>query len=197
MAYLPVGKAAQALGMHENTVRKHADNGNLPSIRSPSGQRLIDVDAYLRGAKPATVVCYCRVSGNHQKNDLARQVVYMRERYPDAEIITDIGSGLNYKRKGLRALLERIHRGDKLTVVVAHKDRLARFGAEVFAYLLGQNGGELVVLNRDTLSPEEEVCADVLSILTVFSARVNGLRRYHNQIKEDQTLLDRSAKGTG
>jgi predicted site-specific integrase-resolvase len=76
--------------------------------------------------------------------------------------------------------LERIHRGDKLKVVVAHKDCLARFGTEVFAYLLEQNGSELVVLNRDTLSPEEEVYADILSILTGFSARVNGLRRYHN-----------------
>ena len=111
--------------------------------------------------------------------------------YPDAEIIKDFGSGINFNRKGLRTLLERILRGDKLRVVVAHRDRLARFGGEVIQFLVEQNGGEVVVLNETVYSsPEEELTADLLAILRVFSCRMPGLRRYRAQIKEDRNLSD-------
>ena len=119
----------------------------------------------------------------------------MRERYPGAEIVSDVGSGLNFKRKGLLAILERLHQGDKLRVVVAYRDRLGRFGTELIETLLERNGGELVVLNQRDLSPEEEITADLLAILTVFGARVSGLRRYHKEIKEDTSLPGRRAAG--
>ena len=119
----------------------------------------------------------------------------MRSRYPDAKIISDVGSGLNFRRRGLLAILERVHAGDKLTVVVAYRDRLARFGTELIETLLERNGGELVVLNQRDLSPEEELTADLIAILTVFGARVNGLRRYRKEIKKDKTLPGRSAEG--
>ena len=115
----------------------------------------------------------------------SRQVAFMRERYPDAEIVSDVGSGLNFRRKGLLAILERLHQGDKLRVVVAYRDRLGRFGTELIETLLERNGGELVVLNQRDLSAEEELTTDLLAILTAFGARVNGLRRYHKEIKED------------
>ena len=118
----------------------------------------------------------------------------MRERYPDAEIISDVGSGLNFNRKGLLAILERLYQGDKLCVVVAYRDRLARFGTKLIEPLLERNGGELVVLNQRDLSSEEELTADLLAILTVFGARVDGLRRYHKEIKEDQALPGRRAE---
>ena len=70
----------------------------------------------------------------------------MRERYPDARVVTDVGGGLNFQRKGLVALLERLHRGDKLRIVVAHRDRLARFGFDLIRWMAEQNGGEIVVL---------------------------------------------------
>ena len=119
----------------------------------------------------------------------------MRERYPDAEIVSDIGSGLNFRRKGLLAILERLHRGDKLRVVVAYRDRFARFGTELIETLLERNGGELVVLNQRDLSSEEELTTDLLAILTVFGASVNGLRRYHKEIKEDKALPGRAPEG--
>ena len=119
----------------------------------------------------------------------------MRERYPDAEIVSDVGSGLNFKRKGLLAILERLHQGDKLCVVVAYRDRLARFGTELIETLLERNGGELVVLNHRDLSPGEELTTDLLAILTVFEARLDGLRRYHKEIKEDKALPGRRAAG--
>ena len=119
----------------------------------------------------------------------------MRERYPDAEIVSDVGSRLNFKRKGLLSILERVHQGDKLPVVVAYRDRLARFGTELIETLLERNGGEFMVLNQRDLSPEDELTADLIAILTVFGARVNGLRRYREEIKEDTTLPGRSTEG--
>jgi predicted site-specific integrase-resolvase len=99
MAYIPLRKAVEFLGLHPNTLRKYADEGKIKSIKNEAGQRLYDVESYQRGATVATIVCYCRVSSTKQRDDLARQVEFMRERYPGAEIVQDIGSGLNFKRK--------------------------------------------------------------------------------------------------
>ena len=112
----------------------------------------------------------------------------MRSIYPNAEVIRDIGSGLNEKRRGYRTLLDKLLAGDKLQLVVAHRDRLCRFGIGTIQYLLEQNGGELVVLDKSVHSPSEELTADLLSILHVFSRRMPGLRRYRDAISEDTDL---------
>jgi predicted site-specific integrase-resolvase len=112
----------------------------------------------------------------------------MRSKFPTAEIIKDYGSGINFKRKGLQTLLERVMLGDKLRIIVAHRDRLARFGGEIIQFLVEQNGGEVVVLDKTVYSPEEELRADLLAILHVFSCRMHGLRRYRDQIKEDRNF---------
>ena len=116
---------------------------------------------------------------------------YMREKFPEADSSKTTAAVLTSKislYKGLRALLERILRGDKLKIIVAHRDRLARIGGEVIQFLVEQNGGEVVVLNKTVYSPEEELTADLLAILHVFSCRMYGLRRYRDQIKEDRNL---------
>ena len=188
MQYLPSRQAAKILGLHPHTLRRYADAGIIPSIKTQSGQRRYDVQTYLGNSKPNTTICYCRVSSHKQTGDLQRQVAFMQQQYPNAEIITDVASGLNYRRKGLATILERLHRGDKLTLVVAYRDRLARFGTELIEQILQRNGGELLVLNQRDLSPPEELTQDLLAILTVFSARANGLRRYRKKIQEDQNL---------
>ena len=99
------------LGIHQNTLRRYSDEGRIQTIRTASGQRRYDVDAFVRESADAVVVCYCRVSSAKQREDLVRQVCFMRERYPNAEIVSDIGGGLNFRRKGLVSLLERLHRG--------------------------------------------------------------------------------------
>jgi predicted site-specific integrase-resolvase len=104
MAYIPLRKAVEFLGMHPNTLRKYADEGKIKSIKNEAGQRLYDVESYQRDAVDPATICYCRVSSRKQKDDLVRQVAFMRERYPYAEIVQDIGSELNFKRKGLRAI---------------------------------------------------------------------------------------------
>ena len=145
MAFLPLRKAVAELGLHPNTLRKYADDNRIPTIRNAAGQRLFDVDAFKRTAA-ATVVCYCRVSSHKQRDDLERQANRLSSIHPQAEVIKDIGSGLNFKRRGLLALLGRLVRGEKLKVVVAHRDRLARFGVDAIRFLIEANGGEAISL---------------------------------------------------
>ena len=120
----------------------------------------------------------------------------MRELYPDAEIVTDVAGGLNWQRKGLLSILERLHRGDKLDVVVAHRDRLARFGFELIEWLVVQNGGTVLVLNQSDASPESELTEDLLAILHTFSCRIHGLRRYRAAIAQDKGLSECPAEGS-
>lgn len=187
MAWVKLKKAVEYYGLHETTVRRYAKNGNVKSKRTATGRWLFDIGEESTECKHS-IICYCRVSSRKQQDDLARQVVYMRENFPNAEIIQDIGSGLNYKRNGIKTLLDRILRGEKLTIVVAYRDRLARFGVELIEQLIKTNGGELVVLNNIVYSPEQELTQDLLAILTVFSCRMHGLRRYTSKIKEDKNL---------
>ena len=196
MKYYTPREAAEALGYNVDYLHQLANQGKIDFIMTPRGQRRYDVDGYVRSQKQAdgATVCYCRVSGKAQADDLASQVEYMRQRFPDAEIVTDFGSGINFKRKGLRSILERVLRGDKLRVIVAHRDRLACFGGDVIQFLVEQNDGEVVVLDETVYSPEEELTADLLAILHVFSCRMSGLRRYRDQIKEDTTLTDSGTK---
>ena len=128
------------------------------------------------------------MSSQKQRDDLERQVAYMRERFPEHDIITDIASGLNFKRKGLRSLLERILRREVKTVVVAHKDRLARFGFDLLQWLVESHGGTLVVLNDVSSSPTDELTQDLLAVLTVFSCRMHGLRKYRQAIEKDSDV---------
>ncbi|NEO67483.1 MAG: IS607 family transposase [Moorea sp. SIO4G2] len=192
MALIPIRKAVELTGLSKNTLRKYADNGTIRCQRTPSGYRLFDTESFLsqgrRQARQSTTICYCRVSSNKQFDDFVRQVAYMHSIFPEAEIIKDIGSGLNYKRKGLRAILERLMCCDQLTLVVACRDRLTRFGFELFEYLVSLNGGKILVLDRSESCRGSELTADLLSIIHVFCCRVHGLRKYGKKIKEDSSV---------
>ena len=193
MAYVPLREAVKQLGLHPNTLRKYADNGKIESIKNEAGQRLFNVESYLRGAARTSIVCYCRVNSTKQRDDLGR-LAYMQSLYPDAEIIKDIGSGINFKRKGLQTLLDRLMLGDQLTLVVTCRDRLARFGFELIEYMVEQNGGRIVVLDNTVHCPESELTSDLLSILHLFSRRMHGLRKYSKKIKEDPDLSHNRAE---
>jgi len=184
MKYVKGKEACNRLGICSNTLRKLADEGKIETIRI-SGQRRYNLSAYLGKQATATTICYCRVSSPKQRDDLERQVEFMRENYPQAEIIKEIGSGLNYKRKGLRAILGRAMRGEQLMVVVACKDRLCRFGYDLVSWIIEQNAGKVVVLNQTHFSPERELVTDLLTIIHVFSYRLHGLRSYKSQINKD------------
>ncbi len=191
MSYVKLREAVARTGLHPHTLRKYADSGLIPAIRTPAGQRLFDIDRFVGDQQPAHVIGYARVSSRKQQDDLERQVAYLKAKEPHAEVISDIASGLNFKRKGLKTLLERSLQGDKLTVVVAHRDRLARFGFDLIEWLIERNGGQVVVLSKAAhTSPTDELLQDLLAILSVFAARMPGLRKYRDEIKEDPTLSD-------
>ena len=197
MAYVPLRKAVERLGLHPNTLRRYADQGKIQIIKNEAGQRLYNVESYIRGATCASLICYCRVSSSKQKDDLQRQIQYMQSLYPEAEIVKDIGSGLNFQRKGLRSILDRLLRGDKLKIIVACRDRLCRFGFELIQYMVEQNGGEILVLDHTVHCPETELTTDLLSIIHVFSCRMRGLRKYGKKIKEDKDLPNSNSKESG
>ena len=181
ICYILFMKSTKYFTSCQNTLRQYADSGKIAAIRTPSGQRRYDIDSFVGSCVEQRVICYCRVSSPSQREDLQRQVEYMSQRYPEAEIVKDVGSALNYKRKGLKSILGRILRGEKFKIVVAHKDRLARFGFELIEWLVTELGNELVVLNDTIKEPERELTEDLLTIIHVFSCRLYGLRNYKSK----------------
>ena len=183
MRYIAGRKATQELGISQTTLRRYADSGRIPFIRTASGQRRYNVDAYVQRAAATKTVCYCRVSPQEHRADLQRQIQFMSEHYPGADIISDIGSGIGFRRKGLATLLERLHQGEKLHLVVTHQDRLANFGFELIQWMVEQNGGEISVLDDAEHCPRQELTADLLDILEGFAYRLHALRSHRNAIR--------------
>lgn len=184
--FVPTRVAREILGVSAGTLRSWADSGRIPSIRSPGGKRLYGAQAFcaqhcnesIRPAAEQLSVCYCRVSSIGQ-DDLERQVAFMSERFPSHRIIRDIGSGINFKRKGLLQVLELANRGSLREVVVAHRDRLCRFAFDLVEWLLRERGVRLVVLDAENAaSPSAELADDLMAIVNVFSCRLNGRRKY-------------------
>ena len=138
-------------------------------------------------------ILYARVSHVGQKNDLENQIEFLRT-FANArgwivdEVLTDIGSGLNYKRKKWNALLDLAQKKQVKKILISHKDRFVRFGYDWFEGFLQKCGVEIVVVNNDALSPQEELVQDLISIIHVFSCRIYGLRKYKKKIKEDDEL---------
>jgi excisionase family DNA binding protein len=185
--YVAPADAARILGVNERTLRRWEEAGKITAFRTPGGQRRYDIRGFTTKSSRLTII-YARVSSPKQREDLQRQCDYLESKYPRSEIIAEIGGGLNYKRKKFLALLERVMSGDIERIVIAYKDRLARFGFDFFAWLCAKNACEIVVLNQVELSPEREMVEDILAILHCFSARLYGLRKYKSEIAKDKDL---------
>ncbi len=184
--------AATRLGVNTKTLERWLSEGKIEGVFTKGGQRRYNLDSIipsgLTEARERKTILYARVSSRSQKTDLEQQVQFLKSHYPSAEIITDIGSGLNFKRKGLSTLLESILSNDVGLVVVAHKDRLCRFGFDLIAWLASRSSTEILVLNKAHLSPEREMVEDILAIIHVFSCRLYGLRKYKKLLREDSEL---------
>jgi excisionase family DNA binding protein len=185
--YVTPADAARTLGVNERTLRRWEEEGKIKAFRTPGGKRRYDITRFTSKPSRLTII-YARVSSPKQREDLQRQCDYLESKYPNSEIISEVGGGLNYKRKKFLALLERVMQGDIERIVIAYKDRLARFGFDFFAWLCSQFSCEIVVLNQVELSPEREMVEDILSILHSFSARLYGLRKYKSEIAKDKGL---------
>jgi excisionase family DNA binding protein len=185
-----IGKAAALLGVSRDTLRRWESAGKIKAERTPRGHRRYDLGK-LRGVQQIPVsdrktIGYARVSGHDQKKDLQRQVelleAYCAARGWSCEIIQDLGSGLNYKKRGLNDLIKRICSNGIQRIVLTNKDRLLRFGAELIFSLCELFDIEVVLINSsEQLSFEEDLAQDVLEIITVFSARLYGSRSRKNK----------------
>ena len=185
---MPSRKAAEALNVHPNTLRRWADTGKIQHIVTESGQRRYNIATLVQNENRK--ICYCRVSSARQEADLQRQVARLRAAYPDHEVITDIGSGVSTKRKGLQSILELTMQRRIEEIVVAHKDRLSRNAFDFIEFIVNKAGGRIVVLDkRREKSEEQQLSEELMSIIHSYSSRYYGRRR-KNRLAEDQALPD-------
>ncbi len=191
--FFSIKEAATFLGVSPQTIRRWEREGKLPTPqRTQGGQRRYDVSSlplykkHTPSFNERPTIAYARVSSHDQKEDLQRQK-QMLELFCSShgwtfEIISDMGSGLNYSKKGLKLLLQRIIDGNVGRLVVTHKDRLLRFGSELIFAICEAKAIEVVLINQgDKPSFEEELASDVLEIITVFSAKLYGSRSRKNK----------------
>ena len=189
---LSLEEAAKILGVSKSTMRRWEEEGRLKPERTPGGHRRYrseDLGQMVHHPMPTAgrvTVAYARVSSHDQKADLERQAILLSEFCTKNgwthEIIRDVGSGMNYHKKGLRELLQRIMRNDVGRLVITHKDHLLRFGAELVFAICEEFQAEVVIINKsEAMHYEEELTQDVLEIITVFSARLYGSRSHKNK----------------
>jgi len=187
--FIKIGEAARILGVSIQTLRRWEESGYLvPDRRSGGKTRYYDLDQLI-GKKineNALTIAYARVSSHDQKEDLKRQsevlATYCAKHGWNFQVIEDLGSGMNYQKKGLKTLISLILDGKISRLVLTHKDRLLRFGAELIFALCEAKQIEVVIINKgDEISFEEELAQDVLEIITIFSARLYGSRSKKNK----------------
>jgi putative resolvase len=186
---------AKQIGVSVKTLQRWDREGKLPAKRTVSGRRYYSEEdlavALNLEAVPIArrTVAYCRVSSPAQRPDLANQRAAL-ERYAQEkqiridEWIIEIGGGLNFERKRFLKLVDAILAGEVKRVVIAHQDRLVRFGFALLKHVCEQKQTELVVLNTETLSPEQELVQDLITITHGFSSRLYGLRNYRKALEK-------------
>jgi putative resolvase len=186
-----IGEAAKALGVSIGTLRRWEHAGKIKSDRTPNGHRRYEISQSILKSKTSCLenrrtVAYARVSSHDQKLDLERQKkvleMYCAAQGWQFEILSDLGSGMNYHKKGLKRLLNEILSEQIGRLVLTHKDRLLRFGAELIFSICAMKKVEVIIINKgDDTSFEEDLAKDVLEIITVFSARLYGSLSKKNQ----------------
>ena len=194
--YVKPKEASRIIGVNIDTLRRMASRNEIKHIRTDTGRYLFDISSFTNRSNHEVcerkTICYARVSSRGQKSDLQNQISLLESKYPGTEIISDYGSGLNFHRKGLQQILDLAYKGELKEVVVTYKDRLCRFGFELIEYILKtQSNANIMVLCNNSTSKESELATDLLSIITVFGARMYGLRKYEKQIKEDKSLFQK------
>lgn len=186
-------KACQYFGVHASTLRRWASLGNIEFKRTIGNQRIYNISSNKSldtGITKKNSYIYTRVSSSKQKDDLDRQSAFLQSKFPNHTLIKDIGSGLNFKRRGLLKLLTMSNKGLVEEVVVASKDRLCRFGFDLLKWQFEQCSVKLVVLDKIDKTPEQEFTEDILSILQVFACRWNGHRKYSVENKKNKITIN-------
>ena len=197
---------AELLGVSVKTLQRWDRDGILKANRTPTDRRYYTYDQYLQFKGIQTendirdTVIYARVSTRNQKDDLQNQVEFLKQFCNAKGIIVnqcveDFGSGLNYNRKKWNRLLDEVMANKIKAIVISNKDRFIRFGYDWFEKFCEKFNTKIIIVNNETLSPNEELVQDIISILRVFSCRLYGLRKYKNQIKEDEEIAKELQNG--
>ena len=182
--YFTPKETSLKLKVCQQTLKVWEKKGLIETIRTPGGKRMYNINKYLIDnniiEKPnRKKICYCRVSSRSQESDLENQIKMLKRLYPKHELIKDIGSGLNFKRKGFNKILDYAINNELDELVIAYKDRLCRFGYDMVEMLiLKHSNGKIIVINSYDESPQDELTKDLVSIINVFSAKLNGMWSY-------------------
>ena len=203
MKYYSTKKVTEILGVTAQTLRNWDKEGKLkPSYVKSNGYRYYSEESILsytqerKTKKNLNVVGYARVSSKKQSDDLERQInnlnTYISSKYDSFDIITDIGSGINYNKPGLKKLIEKINKKEVDLIIVLYKDRLLRFGFELVEYFAKLNNVKIEVLDKIDKNQDEELVEDLVQIMTVFSCKIQGKRK----TKTKQLIDDFSKKIT-
>lgn len=194
MSLMSIGKFSKEIGISINHLRLLHKTGELVPVKITKGGTRYYSDKQLNdylglNEKDKKVILYARVSTKQQKDDLENQIKNLKEyaysKGYNFEIISDIGSGINYKKEGLKKLLKKINSSEISKIVVLYKDRLVRFGFELIEFLANINNIEIEIIDNTTISKEEELTNDLIQIITVFANRLYGSRS-----KKTKQLID-------
>lgn len=201
MKYYSIGEFAELIGKTSQTLREWDKKDILkPHHVAPTGYRYYSQEQLnhflgIKGIKTKTkkVIGYCRVSSQKQKDDLDRQIenvkTYMIAKGYSFEVITDIGSGINYNKKGLNQLIDMITNSEVEKIVILYKDRLLRFGFEIIENLCNKYGTTIEIIDNTEKTEDQELVEDLIQIITVFSCRLQG-RRSNKAKKMIKELLE-------
>lgn len=193
--------ASKKLGVHWQTLRNWEKQGKIKTIRSPGGKRYYDINNFMTDIENNSdikedhnnsdvkenenirrKICYCRVSSYSQKPELENQIKYMTEKFPNHEILYDIGSGINFNRSNLNKIINYGIKNELEELAIAYKDRLCRIGYELIEKILIENSNTNIIIENDEIkSPEEELTNDLIEIITVFSSKLYGIRSYKSK----------------
>ena len=205
--FISIAEAASYTGLDQQTLRKMFDSSQIDGFKTPKGSRRFNKSSLQKLCYSIPVsesdgtgtselqefptrrnFLYARVSTKKQMDDLSRQVEFLkRPEYVDYIVIQDIGSGINFKRKGLKTILDSCLQRTIGELVIAHRDRLCRFGFELIQYLVETAGGSIKVLDSDqNTSSENELSQDLLSIIHIFNCRQMGKRSYKKRCQSQQ-----------
>ncbi len=190
--YVSSKEAQKSYKVSPQTLRTWADNGQIETQKTNGGHNryLIQHTNIKKTKNKYTNIIYARVSSQKQKSDLERQVQFLQQKFPDYYVITDIGSGINFKRKGFNTILDQLYKRNVRNVVVYSRDRLARFGIELIENIFKSHGAKLYIETDQCESDEQELAEDLISIITVFTKKQRkGSKKIQNEtIQESQKL---------
>lgn len=189
--YIPPQEAKRRFGFHPKSLNRWALEGKIDHITSPGGHYRYSVDSLEQltsGTDDRKIVLYARVSTHTQKEGLNSQIDYISRAYPQQKVIAETGSGMNFKRKKFIEIMDAVHRREIKLIVVAHKDRLVRFGFDFVEWFCNINNCSIEVLNASYKTPHAELMDDFMSVIKSFAYKHNDIKKI---LDNSKSIMDK------